>query len=342
MSPLVALLVGVVLLAANAFFVAAEFALLASRRSRIEQLAAEGSRGARSAQRALRELTVMLAGAQLGITMASLGLGAVAEPAVAHLFEGVLDRVGAPSGVVHAVAFVIALAIVVFLHMVVGEMAPKSWAITHPERSAVLLAPPFRGFAQLFRPVLRALNGVSNLLVRACGVTPQGERAMAHAPADLALLLEESADVGTITSTEMALLSRALHLSGLDAGSAMTARAEVDAVGAGTGIAEVELVAARSGRSRLLVHDGGLDEPCGVLHVRDTLALEDAERARLTARDLAYALISVAPGAPLEDLLLEMRTAHLQFAVVVEAGELRGVVTMQDVLERLIGGPEEG
>lgn len=333
----VALVVGSALLLANGFFVAAEFALLAARRSRIEQLAAGGSRGARSAQRALRELTVMLAGAQLGITMASLGLGAVAEPAVARLFRGVFERLGAPGGVVHALSFVVALSIVVFLHLVVGEMAPKSWAITHPERSAVLLAPAFRGFARLFRPVLRVLDGASNLLVRASGVTPQRERALAHAPADLALLLKESADVGTMATVEVELLSRALRLAGADARSAMTPRAEVDGIARSAPIDEVEAAAARSGRSRLLVHDGDLDRPLGVVHVRDALVLGDAERARLQAADLAYSVIEAAPDEPLEDLLLAMRTARRQFAVVVEGGRLLGVVTMQDVLERLIG-----
>jgi CBS domain containing-hemolysin-like protein len=216
-------------------------------------------------------------------------------------------------------------------------MAPKSWAITHPERSAVLLAPAFRGFAQLFRPVLRALNATSNLLVRACGVTPQGERAMAHAPADLALLLQESADVGTIATREVELFSRALRLAGADARSAMTTREHVDGIDASATVEEVEAASARSGRSRLLVHAGHLDAPLGIVHVRDTLVLHDAERDRLRAADLAYSVLEVGPDAALEDLLLEMRTARRQFAVVVEGGRLVGVVTMQDVLERLIG-----
>ena len=195
----VALALAVVLLALNAFFVAAEFALLASRRSRIEQLAAEGSRRAKSALSGIRELTVMLAGAQLGITMCSLGLGAVAEPAVAQIIEGALGGVVSLSDTtLHVIGFTIGLSIVVFLHMVVGEMAPKSWAISDPESSALRLALPFRAFVRVFQPVIWVLNGLANLIVRMVGVEPQDERAMAHSPSDLLLLLDESAGHGDI------------------------------------------------------------------------------------------------------------------------------------------------
>ena len=193
--------VAVVLLALNGFFVAAEFALLASRRSRIEQLAAEGDRRARHALAGLREITLMLAGAQLGITMCSLGLGAVAEPAVAGVIDGVLGEAFTLSDTTrHIIAFSIALSIVVFLHMVVAEMAPKSWAIAHPEKSALRLARPFRLFVGVFRPLIRFLNGLANLTVKAFGVEPQDERAMAHSPSDLLLLIAESADHGGIAA----------------------------------------------------------------------------------------------------------------------------------------------
>ena len=153
-----------VLLTLNGFFVAAEFALLAARRSRIEQLAAEGNKRAVSALAGIRELTLMLAGAQLGITMCSLGLGAVAEPAIAHIVEAVLgELISLSETALHVIGFTLGLSLVVFLHMVVGEMAPKSWAISHPERSSLLLARPFRTFVRAFQPIIWFLNSVANV-----------------------------------------------------------------------------------------------------------------------------------------------------------------------------------
>jgi CBS domain containing-hemolysin-like protein len=168
-----ALVISVGLLAGNGFFVAAEFALVASRRHRLEQAAETGSRAAAAAWAGSRQLSLMLAGAQLGITVCSLGLGALAEPALAHLLDPAFTALGLPAATAHAVAFLLALAIVVFLHMVVGEMAPKSWAISHPERSALLLALPFRAYTLAVRPALRALNAMANAELRAVKVTPQ-------------------------------------------------------------------------------------------------------------------------------------------------------------------------
>lgn len=337
MNPLAAIGVGVVLLALNAFFVAAEFALLAARRSRIEQLAGEGDRRARRASRALRRLSVMLAGAQLGITIASLGLGAVAEPAVAQLLEPLLEAVGLPAGLTHAVAFAVALSIVVLLHMVIGEMAPKSVAITHPERTALRLVGPFGAFVTLTGPALRALNAMANAVVRLFGVAPQDERAMAHSPADLLLLLRESMRQGTVAADDVALFTRALHLSGLQARAAMTPGEAVVGVPATATVAQVEAAMGASGRKRLLVHGERLHDPIGVVHARDLLALADDARATETAGILARPVLLTPPDRPLEALLIDMRNRRLRFAVVLDEGRLAGILTMGDVLEALVG-----
>ncbi|MEW6154499.1 MAG: hemolysin family protein [Actinomycetota bacterium] len=337
-----ALLLGLVLLAANGFFVAAEFALLAARRSRIEQLAAEGSRRARSASAGLRELSLMLAGAQLGITMASLGLGAVAEPAVAHLLEGALEPLGVPAAALHTIAFAIALSIVVFLHMVVGEMAPKSWAISHPERSALALAPFFRAYVLVFRPFIRFLNASANVVVRMLGVTPQDERAMAHSPADLNLLLEESGNEGTLGDAHALLLSRTLRLSEREAQAAMTPRWNVVSVGADATVDEVERTAAEAGLSRLLVCEGDVDHAIGVLHVRDAIVLDEPQRSTARARDLAQPVLATHEMHALDDLLADMRRIHRHFAVVVdELGVVSGIVTLEDIIEEIIGDFED-
>ena len=343
MSAPAAIAVAVALLAANGFFVAAEFALLAARRSRIEQLAAEGDRRARHALAGLRELSLMLAGAQLGITMCSLGLGIIAEPAVASLIEGVIADVGLdlPSGTTHAIAFAIALSIVVFLHMVVGEMAPKSWAISHPERSALLLARPFRAFAVVFRPVIWTLNRSANLVVLAVGVQPQDELAMAHSPADLILLLEEAAGEGSLGIDDHGLLARSIELSGLTAVAAMTPRPGVVAVDRSTPLDDVERRAVETGRSRIVVYDADLDHPVGVLHVRDLLTFAD-DRTSAVAGDLVSPLIVTPDHLALEDLFLQMRDERRHLALVVdEHGVVIGLITMEDVLEELIGDFED-
>lgn len=337
-----AALIGLALLAANGFFVASEFALLAARRSRLEQLAQQGDAAARSAVAGLRELSLMLAGAQLGITMASFGLGAVAEPAVERGLLTLLGGVPVPSGVRHAVAFALALALVVFLHMVVGEMAPKSWAISDPEGSALLLARPFRAFVVVFRPFIRLLNWLANAVVRLCGVEPQDERVMVHNPADLALLLRESERGGHLAAEQRALLTRALELSGLDAEAAMVPRADIVALAAEAGVDEVERVASTTGRSRIPVYEHDLDRVLGILHVKDLLALEPGQREATTAAVLARPALVTPESRLLEELMVDMREQRQHIAVVVdEYGTVTGLVALEDVIEELIGDFED-
>lgn len=334
-----ALGVAVVLLALNGFFVAGEFALLASRRSRLEQLAADGDKRAGRALGGLSELTLMLAGAQLGITMCSLGLGAVAEPAVAGIIEGVLGEAFTLSDTArHVIAFTIALSIVVFLHMVVGEMAPKSWAISHPENSVLLLIRPFDLFVRIFRPLIRLLNWMANVAVRAVGVEPQDERAMAHSARDLLLLIEESAGHGGIEAREHELLARSLELSGLTAADAMTIRRDIVAVAADVTAAEVASEAHRTGRTRVVVHEGDLDHVRGFVHAKDVIRLEHGTWATTRAGSLARPIMVTPEHHGLEDLLLEMRTERHHIALVVdEHGLVLGLVTLEDVIEELIG-----
>ena len=342
MSTSVALLVGLALLLANGAFVAAEFALLAARRSKIEALVEEGSAAARHALAGLREISLMLAGAQLGITMASLGLGATAEPALHHGLDALLADTTIPRPITAVASLAIALGVTVFLHMVVGEMAPKSWAISNPERAALLIARPFRAFVWVFRPFIRLLNGLSNLVVRACGVEPQDEVAQVHAPADLVLLLEESARRGRIDADEQALLIRAIDLSGLDAEAAMIPRADIVSIHADAGIDEIERVASASGRSRLPVHAGELDAVVGVLHVKDVLALDDDARPDVRAGALAGPAMLTPESRPVEDLMLEMRSRRQHIALVVdEFGSVTGLVALEDLLEELIGDFED-
>ncbi|CAN5576662.1 CNNM domain-containing protein [soil metagenome] len=327
--------VAVALLAVNGLFVAAEFALLAARRSRMEQLASDGNRRATAAVASLRELSLTLAGAQLGITMASLGLGIVAEPLVAGFFEHLLAAyTPLPEPVAVPLGFVLGLSIVVFLHMVVGEMAPKSWAIADPEKSSLLLARPFRLFVTLFRPMILLLNRMANGMVRLFGVEPREELAVAHAPGDLLMVLRESAEEGMIGDDEHDLLSRALELSGLDAESVMVPRRDVVSVGSQATRGQVLDLARRSGRSRLPVHAGDLDQVIGVVTIKDVL-LSGAEGP---VEQMARPALVVPDSRAIEDVLLDMRSQRQHIAMVVdEYGSVSGLVSLEDIVEELIG-----
>jgi CBS domain containing-hemolysin-like protein len=335
MSSTWSILVSLVLLAANGFFVAAEFALVASKRYRLENAATTGSRAARAALEGSRELSLMLAGAQLGITLCSLGLGALAEPALEHLLSPVLHAVGLPQAPGHVVAFLAALLIVTFLHLVVGEMVPKSWAIADPERSATLLALPFRAFARFARPVLTALNAMANGVLRLVKVQPQDQLAQAHGPDELQLLLEQSGEQGLLPPEQQELLSSMLRLQHTTVAEVLVPDDQLVTVGPGSTAAEIEELSRRSGRSRLAVitGDGGI---AGVVHVRDAVRATTAGRPA-TAVDLMSAPFVLDADVSVTDAVTAMRGARAQLALVERAGARVGFVALEDLLELVIG-----
>ncbi|NUT46744.1 MAG: DUF21 domain-containing protein, partial [Saccharothrix sp.] len=269
MSTTWSLVLSLLLLAANAFFVAAEFALMAAKRHRLED-AAGTSRAARAALAGLRELSLMLAGAQLGITLCTLGLGALAKPAVADLLDPLFLAVGLPSGLSYAISFTISLVLVVFLHMVVGEMAPKSWAISRPERSVLLLAPPFRAFARVVRGLLSALNTTTNGLLRLVKVEPKDELTREHHPEDVRMLVRQSAEHGLIPEGQQRLLNRVLQLRQTTVAQVMVPVADAVTVAARTGARAIERRSRESGRSRFPV-TGDDGRFVGLVHVREAV-----------------------------------------------------------------------
>ncbi|MEV0563260.1 hemolysin family protein [Dactylosporangium sp. NPDC050588] len=330
-----ALLVSAVLLAANGFFVAAEFALVASKRHRLEQAAADGSRAAAAALAGSRELSLMLAGAQLGITLCSLGLGALAEPAIAHLLDPLFHAVGLPERFSYPVAFVIALAVVVFLHMVVGEMAPKSWAISNPERSARGLALPFRAFTRVVRPLLALLNGLANACLRLVKVQPQDELSAAHGPEELMMLLESSRQHGTLAQDQQELLSRVLQLQDTTVTQVMTPAAAMVTVPLEATATDVELANRSTGRSRFPVV-GATGGVVGVVHVRDALRATTAGTAA-TAADLMITAFTLPARTSVLAAVRAMRESRAQLAVATEDGAPVGLVALEDLLEEVIG-----
>ncbi|XVQ13959.1 CNNM domain-containing protein [Spirillospora sp. CA-255316] len=325
------------LLAANGFFVAAEFALVAAKRPRLERAAARGSRTAAAAVAGIGELSLMLAGAQLGITMCSLGLGLVSEPLIADTLTPLFHAVGLPHGAAHAVAFVLALGLVTFLHMVVGEMAPKSWAIIRPERSAMILAVPFRAFTAVVRPVLAALNAATNLLLRMVGVPPRNTVRVSRTPEQLRSLAVESRRLGLIEETDLHLLTAALDAPRTPLSGLVIPLPEVVSVPPEATAAEVVATAAGTGRLRLMlrgVAEGGLPR---MVHVRDAYLARARGRAA-TAGELAHPVPVLAAATPVAEAVTTLRAHHSQLGLVREAdGRIAGLISLDDLLSTLLG-----
>jgi CBS domain containing-hemolysin-like protein len=333
-----AILLGVVLLVLNGGFVAAEIALLAARRTRVEEAADAGDPRARRALASLTELSVTFSGAQLGITMCSLGLGAVAEPAVASLFARWLSGTALPTGAVPVVAIVLALSLVVFLHMVVGEMAPKNLALARAEHVAFALARPFGWFVTLFRPLILLLNGLANLLVRAVRVEPVDEHKLVHTAEELALVVAESGDRGTIEAQDARVISAALMLAEIDAEAAMTPRVDLIGLPEDATIDELLVVAAGSGHTRLPIYREDLDHVIGIVNVKDVLIGDVGDPTATRVADVLRPIPAVPESRDLESLLREMLERREHAALVVdEYGGTAGLVTLEDVLEELVG-----
>ncbi|TDD03401.1 hemolysin family protein [Nonomuraea diastatica] len=324
-----------VLLVGNGFFVAAEFALVAAKRHRLEKAAAGGSKAAGAALAGIKELSLMLAGAQLGITLCSLGLGVVSEPLIAGTLTPLFHTVGLPETAAHAVAFVIALALVTFLHMVLGEMAPKSWAIAHPERSATLLALPFRGFTLLVRPLISALNAVSNGLLRLFKVRPREEGAHPpRTPEQLQHLVAESRRLGLIEADDHAVLSQALHAPHADITPLITLPGQIIAVPAAATAQQVIDACLRAQRSRLIV--GTPADPAGVVHIRDAY-LARKRGTDVTAAQLAYRIPALPPRTSVSDAVARLRAARSQIALIrADDGATAGIVSLDDLLTTLL------
>ncbi|BFO17562.1 hemolysin family protein [Streptomyces sp. KM77-8] len=329
-----ALFVTVLLLIGSGFFVAAEFALVAAKRHRMEKAAAEGRGGARAAVAGMRELSLMLAGAQLGITVCTLGLGSVSKPAISHELDPLLHRLGLPSAVSYGVAFAVAMIVVVFLHMVVGEMAPKSWAIAHPERSAMLLSPPFRAVVKSVRPLISVLNRMSNALVRLCRVTPRDELASVHNREQLTHLVAESERLGLISETDSELLTRSLTEPETPVRELQVPESEIVSVDGGAGVDEILRIAAERDRTRLLVREDGV--VLGSVHARDAVVARSRGRAA-GARALARPVPELTDDATVAEAIDLLRRRRASLAVVRDgSGRLTGMVSLDDLLARFL------
>ncbi|QCX28229.1 hemolysin family protein [Nocardioides jishulii] len=326
-NPWMVAVVTVLIIGLSAFFVAVEFALISARRNRLEEQAAT-SRSARAALRSSGELTLLLAGSQLGITICTLALGAITKPAVHHWLTPLFEAWGVVAWAADAAGFVLALLIVTFLHLVVGEMAPKSWAIAHPETSATVLALPMRAFMWLTRPILRGLNAMANWMLAKVGVEATDEIEAGQNPAALRVLVEHSAEVGSLDATYSAQLTGALELDRLTLAD-IVRRGRMTAVPVGATVADVQARSLATGHLRILVGDQERIE--GMVHVRDTLtALPTDELARwLRPVETLPATMKV------YDALAHMRRTSSHLVLVDDGDAHVGVVTLSDLLKGL-------
>lgn len=337
MSTGTAVAVSVLLLAANAFFVGAEFAVVSARRESLEARVLAGSRRARTTVAALGSVSRMMAAAQLGITLASLGLGYLGEPAVAHLVERPFDALGLPPGLLHPVGFAVALALVAFLHVVLGEVVPKNLALAGPDRAALALTPPLVVFAAVARPLVALLNGVANLVLRLVGVRARDEVQGTFTRAEMAGLVGQSRQGGLLDDDETRLVMRALDLGERDARAVLLPSVELVTVPAGVSAAQLEAVADASGYSRFPVADAG-GALTGYLHLKDVLDNDDRHLHEPVDRRFVRPLPAVRDTDPLHTVLAAMQGVGTQLARVVDSeGRDLGVVAFEDVLEELIG-----
>ncbi|RSS83592.1 hemolysin family protein [Streptomyces sp. WAC06614] len=329
------LLIGALTLVTNAFFVGAEFALLSVRRSQIEPAALKGNRRARTALWGLEHLSAAMATAQLGITVSSLLLGAVAEPAIAQLLEAPFAAIGVPGALVHPIAFVIALTLATYLHMLLGEMIPKNIALAAPAPTALLLGPPLVAMTRTLRPVVFGINAVADALLRLLKVEPKGEVASVFTDDELARLVRESQDAGLLGPQDGERLQDALDLGTRRVAEIMIPRTEFVTVGQGVTPRQLERTAAEHGFSRLVVTgpDGAV---LGFLHIKDALAATD--RAAAFAPAALRTVTEVTVDTPLDDAMTALRAAGTHLAAVTgPEGTVVGFVTMEDVLEELVG-----
>ena len=331
-----AIAVGSLLVLFNGAFVALEFGLLGAMKSAIDAEATAGRKSALAAQRLQRDVLTTLGGAQLGITICSLVIGRLAEPAVASVIEQLVNEFAEISEtVLHSVSFAIALALVVVVHMVLGEMVPKNLAITGPERTLLLLARPMALYLSLARPVIRMFQGFSNGLLGLFRVEPTSELDESTTSAELALMVDESHDQGLIDSQEYALIESAIAFGQTPATSVMAQIDHVHSVSVDSEIVEIEDQIVKTGHTRLVVHGADMNDVRGFVHSKDLLGIK--EKKQSLAPDLIRPMLRVDPESTLPDVLQLMRRSQIHLAVVTSEGTNSGVRTLDDVMRGLVG-----
>ncbi|MEU7379564.1 MULTISPECIES: hemolysin family protein [unclassified Streptomyces] len=335
--PLLLLGAAFLLILANGFFVAAEFGLVTVERPDAEKAAEEGDRRALRVVESLKELSFQLSGTQLGITITSLVVGMLAEPALAGLLRGPFAAAGVPGGAVSGVAVVVGMLLASAVQMVIGELVPKNWAVSRPLQVARFVAGPQHLFSRLFHPVISALDTVANRLVRALGVEPTEELASARTPGELVSLARHSARAGALEQDTADLFVRTLSLGDLTAQHVMTPRVKVSALQSSATAEDVVNLTRATGLSRFPVYHEKIDEVVGMVHLKDALAVPSDEWLHTPVGRIARPALLVPETLPVQPLLAQLRNEQPIAVVVDEYGGTAGVVTLEDIVEELVG-----
>ena len=334
MSLLLELLALLGLLALNAFFVGAEYGLVTSRRTRIMELEHEGNRRARAVLRITSDPPRFIAAMQLGVTMTSLGIGALGEQVLAHRFNTVMASF---------LAVILALLIVTYLHVVIGELVPKGIALGHPERTALAVSAPVRGFFIVFRPLIWLLQSSTNTILRTLRLEPPGAEHEAHSEAELRMLLSSSAEQGEIEHEEQEMLYKVFDFADKEVSDVMVPRPEVVAISIALPAAEALKAVLESPYTRYPVYRESLDDIVGVLHIRDLIeAMHDRGIVAVDLESLIRPAYMVPETKDLAALLTEFRRTNQHMAIVIdEYGSMEGIVTLEDLLEEIVGEIED-
>jgi CBS domain containing-hemolysin-like protein len=326
----------------TAFFVAGEFALVASDRPKIERLAAQGDRRARSALRALKTLSFQLSGAQLGITITSLTVGFIAEPTIAEALDPLIGLTGLPEPTVHGISIGVALFLATAVQMVLGELMPKNLALSEPVGLALWIAAPMRLVNATVKPIIVLLNNTANATVRLMGIQPRDELTSVHSLEELEVLIRSSRAEGTLEEEQFSLLSRSISFGGKTAADALVPRVSMVAIQRDKSLSEMAGLALETGYSRFPVYGADMDDIVGTVHVKDTYRIPMDRRDETSVLDIMQEAMIVPESRTLESLLLEMRSERKQMAIVVdEHGGTAGIITLEDLLEEIVGDIED-
>ncbi len=335
MDSAVAILLVVVLLLGNAFFVAAEFALVSARRSTIEPQALAGSKRAKITLKAMENVSIMMACAQLGITLCSLGLGALGEPAIAHFLEEPLKMMSVPHGLLHPISFAVALTIMTFLHVVIGEMVPKNMTLARPDRSALLLASPLTFIVRIFKPAIAGLNAIANATLRLVGVQPKNEVASAFTRDEVAGFVEESRREGLLSEEKEHLLAGTIQFDKRLVEHILIPMSKLVTVGHKDSGDTVEQIVSKTGYSRFPVV-GANGELSGYIHIKDILQAKNTKQPLRGAT--VRKLVNVELTDTLRVALARMQKVGSHMAMVVGKNkEVLGVMALEDAVEELVG-----
>lgn len=325
----------------NGFFVAAEFSLVSVRKTRIAELVAQGNANAKTVQKALENPDRVIAATQLGITLASLSLGWIGEPAISHLIEPIIELfpLDLRPGLSNSLSAGLAFAVITFLHVVVGELAPKSIALQNPDQTSLVVARPTLWSERLFKPFIWALNGTGNALLRLVGMEPASGHQLVHSVEELKMLVTESAEGGAVARQESELLHAIFDFGDLLVRHVMIPRTEIIAVEADMPLAEIMPLITESTYTKFPVYDDNLDNILGIFHVKDLLrTMQEADWQKSSVRSLVREAMYVPETLLISALLRRFRDDHQHIAIILdEFGGTGGLVTLEDLLEEIVG-----